>query len=269
MNMQANTGSDTPLLEVADIEVRFGRKIVLHSVSARIDHGAHVAVIGPNGAGKSTLLKAMDGLLQTSAGEIRLKGRPLASWSRKEIARMVSYVPQADGRVLPFPARDFVLMGRYPHLSPLSAVRPEDRAAADDAMRVTGTLQFVDRRVDTLSGGERQKLFIAAAIAQGAELLLLDEPTTFLDPKHQADVLGVLAKLNRERGVSLLTVTHDVNAAALWADRVLALREGRVAWFGPAGDAMDNAVLGAVFDHEFRFGVRDDGRRFVLPEGGA
>jgi iron complex transport system ATP-binding protein len=258
-----------PILEVRHVAVRFGRKEVLRGVSVTVKAGSHVAIIGPNGAGKSTLLKAMDGLLPVASGEILLGGRLLSAWSRKEVARKVAYVPQADGRVLPFPARDFVLMGRYPHLSPLSAIRRQDRDAADDAMRVTGTVQFADRRVDTLSGGERQKLFIAAAIAQGAEILLLDEPTTFLDPRHQADVLALLARLNRDRGVTLLTVTHDINAAALWADEVLALKDGAVAWSGRAADAMDNRVLGAVFDHEFSFATRDDGRRFVLPEGGA
>ncbi len=261
-------GPQTPVVQVEGVSVSFGRKPVLHGVSARIRKGAHVAIIGPNGAGKSTLLKAIDGLLPLAAGQVSLQGRPLASWSRKEIARLVSYVPQADGRTLPFPARDFVMMGRYPHLSPLSAVSSLDREAVNEAMRVTGTERFAERRVDTLSGGERQKLFIAAAIAQGAEVLLLDEPTTFLDPKHQADVLGLLARLNKERGVTLLTVTHDINSAALWADEILALREGRIAWSGPAEDAMDNRVLGAVFDHEFRFATREDGKRFVLPEGG-
>jgi len=258
-----------PILEADRVTVCFGRKEVLHEVSARVRTGSHVAIIGPNGAGKSTLLKALEGLLPTAAGEVRLNGRPLSSWSRKEMARLVAYVPQADGRVLPFPVRDFVLMGRYPHLSPLSFVRAEDRAAVDDALRITATERLADRRVDTLSGGERQKVLIAAAIAQGAEALLLDEPTTFLDPKHQAEVLGLLCRLNRERKVTLLTVTHDVNAAALWADEVLALREGRIAWCGPAAEAMDNRILGPVFDHEFRFGTREDGRRFVLPEGGA
>ncbi len=163
----------------------------------------------------------------------------------------MSYVPQADGRLLPFTVREFVMMGRYPHLSPFSATTPEDESAVERAMEMTQTAEFADRPLDTLSGGERQGALVAAALAQGARLLLLDEPATFLDPRHEEAMARLLRRVNREGGVTIVAVTHDVNAAALRSDRVVALKGGAVVFAGTGRELMIDEALDLVYGKQF------------------
>jgi len=194
--------------------------------------------VGPNGAGKTTLLKCIDRIQSGGHGRIEVCGRPLAEYSQKELARLISYVPQADVRTSPCTVEQFAPMGRYPYLSPFSTVGSEDRRAVRQVMEMTGTDEFAHRVLDTLSGGERQKVYIAAALAQGAGVLLLDEPTTFLDYRHQAEVRRLLTRVNRESGVTIVAVTHDVNHAALESDRILAMRDGAAVFCGTPGAIM-------------------------------
>ena len=257
----------SPIVETRDFSFSFGREPVLRDVSFTVQEGEVVSIVGPNGAGKSTLLKCLDRILPGGTGSISLKGRPLHDYSQKELAALISYVPQADARALPFTVMEFVLMARYPHLSPFTSVKPADHAAAREALVVTGTEGFADRFLGTLSGGERQKVFIAAAIAQGAEVLLLDEPTTFLDPRHQDDIHRTLRRINAESGATIISVTHDINTAALFSGRVLALKAGAVAFCGPAAEIMDNSVLERIFGKRFIFAAHPvSGRRLVVPE---
>jgi len=255
------------IIEARDFSFSFGRRRVLRNVSFEVQAAEVLSVVGPNGAGKSTLLKCLDRILHGGSGTILLKGRRLEEYSQKELAAVLSYVPQADARALPFTVEEFVLMARYPHLSPFTSVKHADRAAVHDALALTDTVGFADRFLGTLSGGERQKVFIAAAIAQGAEVLLLDEPTTFLDPKHQDDIHRTLRRINAESGATIISVTHDINTAVLFGGRVLALKGGAVAFFGPAEEIMDNAVLEEVFGKRFTFAEHPvSGRRLVVPE---
>jgi len=255
------------LIEVADFSFSIGKKAILRGVSVDISAGEALSIIGPNGAGKSTLLKCLDGILTGGTGSIRVHGRPLESYSRRELAKLVSYVPQADGRLLPFTVEEFVLMGRYPYLSPFSSISETDRKAVREAMALTGVEEFAGRLLTTLSGGERQKAFIAAAFAQGAAILLLDEPTTFLDPRHQDEVLRTLHRINRESGATIVSVTHDINTAALGSNRVLALKAGEVAFHGPAADVMDNSVLERIYGKRFIFAAHPlTGKPVVVPE---
>jgi iron complex transport system ATP-binding protein len=234
-------------IEVRGFSLRLGGKEILRDVAFEVRSGEYFSIIGPNGAGKTTLLKCLDRILTGGSGEIRVLGRPLAEYRQRDLARHMSYVPQADGRQFPFTVEQFVLMGRYPYLSPFSSIRPEDRRAVDEAMQLTGTAPFADRQLDTLSGGERQKVYIAAALAQGAEILLLDEPTTFLDYRHQAEIRNVLVRANAGSGVTIVTVTHDVNRAVLDSDRIMALRDGTVAFCGGPKDVMKPEVLERIY----------------------
>jgi iron complex transport system ATP-binding protein len=213
------------------------------------------------------LLKCVNRILTGATGETRILGRSLQQYSQAELAKRVGYVPQAEARHFDFRVFEFVLMARYPHLSPFTTVSEKDEQAVWEALRLTGTDQFADRLHGTLSGGERQKVLIAAALAQDAQILLLDEPTTFLDPRHQSDVLDILHRVNRESGVTVVSVTHDVNIAALTSDRVLALKNGRVVFCGAPGELMNNAVLDAVFDKQFLFVTHPDtAQPLVVPE---
>jgi len=235
------------VIMIRNYSFRLGKKQVLRDVSLVMARGEYVAMVGPNGAGKSTLLKCLDRILTGGSGEIEICGRPLASYRQKELARLIGYVPQADGRVFPFTVEQFVLLGRYPYLSPFTPVSRQDRQVVREALELTGTVEFADRLLPTLSGGERQKVLIAAALAQGAEILLLDEPTTFLDYRHQAEIRCLLARINRESGATILAVTHDVNSAALESDRIVALKEGAVAFCGLPCELMQPHVLAQIY----------------------
>jgi iron complex transport system ATP-binding protein len=236
-------------IEVRAFSFSLGEKAILRDVSFEVAQREYVSIVGPNGAGKTTLLKCLDRICEGGTGEVSVWGRPVSSYRRKELARRVSYVPQADGRVFPFTVEQFVLMGRYPYLSPFTSVRREDRQAAREALEWTHTAPFAGRLLDTLSGGERQKVYIAAAVAQGADVLLLDEPTTFLDYRHQAEIRDLLARLNAA-GKTIVAVTHDVNRAALDSRRIVALREGRVVFCGEPIALMAPDVLRDIYGAE-------------------
>jgi len=252
-----------PAIRVRDLVCNLGGRAVLDRVSLEIPDRCSVAILGPNGAGKTTLLKCIARIVRPVSGAIEILGRASATYTQRELARVLSYVPQADARYLPFRVSEFVLLGRYPHLSPFSTLTPEDRRAADAAMDRTGTREFADRPIDTLSGGERQRVFIAAALAQGARILLLDEPATFLDYKHQVEVLELLRRLNRDDGVTLVSVTHDANNAALLGEHSIALKSGRVHFSGTTESLLAEGVLESVFDTSFDRIAAPSGRALV------
>ncbi len=258
----------SPSIEVRGFSLELGGKRILRDVSLAAEPGDFISVIGPNGAGKTTLLKCLDRMLHGGTGTIAIKGKPLAAYRQRDLAKAISYVPQADGRSLPFTVMEFVLMGRYPHLSPFSSIGEIDRQAARHALDLVGARAFAERGLGTLSGGERQKVFIAAALAQDAEILLLDEPTTFLDPKHQADIRGILRRLNREQGLTILATTHDINSAAMTSERVLALKEGSVAFCGTPHEMMTAGTLERIYGKPFVFVAHPQtGQQVVVPEG--
>lgn len=241
----------TAAIRIQDLACRLGAQDVLNGVSLEIPERGSVAILGPNGAGKTTLLKCIARIVRASSGTIEILGKNSTSYAQRDLARVLSYVPQADARYLPFRVSEFVLLGRYPHLSPFSTLSPEDSRAADAAMDRTETREFAERPIDTLSGGERQRVFIAAALAQGARILLLDEPATFLDYKHQVEVVDLLRRLNRDEGVTLVSVTHDANDAARLGDRAIALKSGRVHFSGTTAELLAEDMLESVFDTPF------------------
>ena len=241
------TPDENTVIRIRDFSFTLGKKEILREVSFTVRAGEYLSIVGPNGAGKTTLLKCLDRIFTGGTGRIEVFGRSLESYRQKDLARLLSYVPQADGRVFPFTVEQFVLMGRYPYLSPFSSISAEDRRAVDEALELTDTTEFADRLLDTLSGGERQKVFIAAALAQGADVLLLDEPTTFLDYRHQIEIRDLLARVNSISGVTIVAVTHDVNRAVLDSDRIVAIRDGSVVFCGPPGEIMKPDVLRQIY----------------------
>jgi iron complex transport system ATP-binding protein len=256
-----------PIIQIQDYSLRLGGKEILQHISLSVEKGEYLAIIGPNGAGKTTLLKCLDGICRRGSGTIQIKGKALLDYSQRGLAKLISYVPQADGRSFPFTVREFVLMARYPYLSPFSSVSKQDKEASVAALEVTGTVGFADRYLATLSGGERQKVFIAAALAQAAEIILLDEPTAFLDPKHEEEIYRILKRINRESGATLVAVTHDINHAVLLSGRILALKGGRVVFWGPSGDIINQGILQEIYEKPFRFLPHpENGRPFLVPE---
>ncbi|MGW8181894.1 MAG: ABC transporter ATP-binding protein, partial [bacterium] len=204
-------------------------------------------------AGKTTLLKCLNRILAPCSGSIEILGRSIDQFRQSELAQRVAYVPQAGGQSLPFTVYEFVLLGRYPYFSPFSSVSTDDEQAVWDALCLTEIESLEHRTLETLSGGEYQKVLIAAALAQTAEILLLDEPTTFLDPRHQAEIIRILRKTNRQKGTTLLTVTHDLNSAVIVGERILALKEGKAVFQGDSEQIMNAEILGEIYGQEFDF----------------
>lgn len=210
----------------------------LRDVDLRVRSAELYGVIGPNGSGKSTLLKLLLGVLAPEAGTVFFSGREPGAWGRRELARRVGVVPQQEDVAFPLTVRDLVAMGRYPHLGPLRTEGEADRAAVRDAMERCDVADLAARPLSTLSGGERQLTRIARALAQRPEALVLDEPTVSLDIRHEMEIFDLLRQLVDRDGVTVILVTHHLNAAARAADRLLLLREGR-----PAAEGTPESVL--------------------------
>ena len=240
-----------PILQIDHLRLALTGNEILKGVSLRLEEGEYVSIIGPNGAGKTTLVKCAAGIHAQWTGSIRLAGKPIATYSPRQRAKLQGYVPQAEGRTVPFTVAEFVATGRYPHLSAFTTLGAADHAAIDAAIGRAGLDPLRHRPMNTLSGGERQMAFIAAALAQEAKLLLLDEPSTFLDYRHQAQVAGLLASARRERGIAVLAIHHDINTATACSDRIYAIKEGQNAFEGTASELADAAVLRAIYDTEF------------------
>jgi iron complex transport system ATP-binding protein len=240
-----------PRLETRDLKVRLGETDVLNGVSLRAGADELVAIIGPNGAGKSTLLRALDGLQTVNGGVVEVDGRLVSDLKRRELARLISYVPQNDVPADGYTVRAFVEMGRYPHLAAWSALTGDDRRAVDEALDLTETHHLAARSMKTLSGGERQRVWIAAALAQGGTILLLDEPTSFLDYRHQVQVLDLRERLYAEEGYTVVAVTHDLNGLVADADTVIGLVEGRVEFAGPPRELFHAASLERIYGNDF------------------
>ncbi len=242
---------------------------VLRNVSLSVRMGEFFTIVGPNGAGKTSLLRCINRINRGWRGTINVNSVSIAAFTQRELARLVAYVPQAGGRHSPFTVRETILMARYPHLTPFVSVGYRDLRFVEDALALTGTGSLADRAMHTLSGGERQKVMLAAALAQNAKILLLDEPTTFLDPSHRDVFRRVLRTINREKGITIIEVTHDLNCAALDSHRILALRNGEVAFCGSPDQFMDEDVLKDIYERTFLFTEHPiDGQLMILPEGG-
>jgi iron complex transport system ATP-binding protein len=248
-------------LSAARIRVSLGDTLALDDVSLAIKPG-WTAIVGPNGAGKSTLLRILAGLLAPHAGEVRLDGRPLAEWPLLERARRIAWLAQQGGASGDLTAREIVLLGRVPHVGLVSAPSAADEAAADRAMEEAECTAWRDRRPHQLSGGERQRVLLARALAVEAPLLLLDEPTTHLDPPHQA----ALARLLRRRvaaGTTIVSVLHDLSLA-LVADRVVLMERGRVRAEGGSDEPALHTALVDTFEGAIRV-ERAGGRWIAFP----
>lgn len=223
-----------------------GAKRILDGVTVGARAGEFVGVVGPNGAGKSTLLRMLASLLQPQAGVVFIDGRDTRRQSPRDVARFVASVPQDTSIDFSFTAREIVAMGRHPHLGRFGAAGERDAAAVTDAVGQTGIEVFADRRVTSLSGGERQLVFIAKALAQEPRVLLLDEPVAALDIRHQLDVL-LLVHRQVARGLSAVAVLHDLNLAARFCHRLVLLAEGQVVAMGTPSVVMTDAALGAAY----------------------
>jgi ABC-type cobalamin/Fe3+-siderophores transport system ATPase subunit len=259
------------ILAARGLSFSYERTQVLREVSLSVAKGDAICIVGPNGAGKSTLLRLLGGLLSGYEGELTYQGRPLRSWKARELARRVAYVPQQLEMTFPYSAREVVLMGRLPHQGGSLFESERDHAAVDAALGAAEARHLSERAFRDLSGGERQLVMLASALAQEPELMLLDEPSAFLDLRHQLLMARTLRELHRERGLTLLLVSHDLDLAEALATRVVMLREGAVRHEvapGPEGRVrLTPGMISDVFDVQAEYVEAGRERRILVAWG--
>ena len=265
---EAATAAPGRCLEARGIRFGYGPAPLFEGLDLAIEAGEMVALIGPNGSGKTTLLRLLSGALRPNAGEVSLEGRRVADLAARERARRIAIVPQESAMTFDFTVMETVLMGRTPYLGLLGVEGPRDIQAAREAMRLTGTLPLGRRLLGRLSGGERQLVLIARALAQEPSWLLLDEPTAFLDIRHREEIYALLGRLNEERALTILATSHDVNLAARHCRRLVLIKQGRVWADGPPARVFREEILSEVYETPLRV-VSDPaaGHPYALPAG--
>ena len=235
------------MIKLTDINFSYPNNPVLHNVQFSVEQGEFVGIIGPNGAGKSTLLKLIDRILHPDQGQIFLKGNPLDTYNRKQIARILGYVQQNISPAYHFSVWDIVLMGRFPHQKGWSFESNLDREKALASMEATDCVYLKVRDFTTLSGGEKQRVILASALAQEPDILLLDEPTTALDLKHQYHFYQILKMLQSEQQMTILSVTHDINLASQFCDRIIILKDGSIRADGRIQDVIQTNMIEEIY----------------------
>ncbi|GAB0152315.1 ABC transporter ATP-binding protein [Marinobacterium sp. BA1] len=254
-------------LNVEQVQLGYDGNTIIKELSVAIPMQQVTALIGPNGCGKSTLLKSLAGLLRPTRGCIELHGRSLQDWPRRELAFEVAMLPQKPVAPEGIRVRELVEYGRFPYQGILRGVSREDREVVTWAMEQTGVESYAEKPVQELSGGQQQRVWIAMAIAQQANILLLDEPTTFLDWGHQLEVLELLTKLNLEQKLTVVMSLHDLNQAAQFADHVLVMEQGTLLAAGTPENVIEAGMLASVFNVDAEVDIRADGKPYCLARG--
>ncbi len=256
----------TSLIHLNNVGFGYTSTPVLQGISTEFEIGEFAAIVGPNGAGKSTLLKIMAGLIRGYTGSVVFSGKALSQYSSRDLAKRIAFVPQETHMVFPFTAGEIVMMGRLPHRTGALFDSPRDADWSREAMALTDTTSLVTKNFNQLSGGERQRVVLASALAQDPEVLLLDEPTVYLDLKHQMEFYDILEHLNAERGMTIISVTHDVNLAARYARRMIAVRSGSFVADGSPDDVLTPQHLYDIFEITAAVLKRPDGRgSYIIP----
>ncbi|MEC5180408.1 ABC transporter ATP-binding protein [Arthrobacter sp. CG_A4] len=255
-------------LHASGLTLKYDQRTVIEGLSADIPEGKVTMIVGANACGKSTLLRGLARLLKPAAGVVTLDGKDIHSRPAREVARTLGLLPQHPTAPDGITVRDLVGRGRYPHQGFFRNRSAEDERAVQRAMAATATLELAERSVDELSGGQRQRVWIAMALAQETGVLLLDEPTTYLDLAHQVEVLDLITDLNRQRGTTVAIVLHDLNLAARYADHVIALKSGKIVAQGASAAVVTEELVRDVFGLECRV-VPDpvSGTPLIIPFG--
>jgi iron complex transport system ATP-binding protein len=235
------------IIKLEQIGFRYNEHWVLKDVSFEVEKGEFIGIIGPNGSGKTTLLKVIDGILMPQEGDIWINSTPMNNLKRGNLAKIISVVPQESLMIFPFTVQEIVLMGRAPHLGKWRFEGETDFRIAHQAMEMTDTLSLADRSTNALSGGERQRVLIARALAQQPQIMLLDEPTAFLDIKHQIDFFDLVKTLNKDQALTVIAATHDINMASLYCDRIILLRSGSIHCTGSPDEVISESNIKEVY----------------------
>lgn len=255
------------VIEIKNISFAYtARQNILTDVSLDVTEGTFLSIIGPNGVGKSTLLNLISGCLKTDSGIITLEGKNIQSYKNSELARKIAVVRQEFIPVFDFSVIEVVDMARIPHYGPLGFAGDTDSGIVEDALEATEMTKFAHRPIASLSGGERQRVFIARALAQQTDIILLDEPTNYLDPKHQVGIYDLLKTMQFRNNKTIITVTHDINLAAQYSENILMLgSDGSHIW-GPTDHILNQNRIESIFGVKFH-STESSGRKFFLPQG--
>ncbi len=225
-------------IEVKNLKFSYRESLVLKGLSFNIKKGEFVSIIGPNGSGKSTLLKTLNNLYKPNSGDILIEGKNVEDYSKRDLAKIVGFVPQDTTIDYEFTVEDIIMMGRHPYKGRFQKEDKIDYKIVNDVMEMTNTLKFKDSLITEISGGERQRVIIAKALAQNPSIILLDEPTSHLDINHQIELLNLLRTLNKEKGTTIVLVIHDINLAARFSDDIILLNEGEIIGIGNPEDVI-------------------------------
>ncbi|MCL5773567.1 MAG: ABC transporter ATP-binding protein [Firmicutes bacterium] len=236
------------ILELKDVSFSYGDLKVLEKINLSLNEGDFLGILGPNGAGKSTLMKIMSGALKPREGLVLFEGKEISSVNRRELARKIAFVPQQMPFDFPFTGKEFVMMGRFPYTGILGIESAEDEKIVEKVMKLSDTAGLSSRLVNMVSGGERQRLIIAQALAQDSGTILLDEPTAHLDIKHQVQILDILRKMNREKNITAASALHDLNLSAAYCEKLLFLKDGKIFAEGTPAGVFKKEIIEEVFE---------------------
>lgn len=248
---------------IEELTAGYENNPIFENLNASIEYGKITTIIGPNGCGKSTLLKTIGRILKKEHGHVYLQDQDMQKLSTKDIAKRLAILAQSPSAPPQLKVGELISYGRYPHRKNVNRLTPEDHEMIDWAMEVTQTAEFADRELSQLSGGQRQRVWLAMALAQKTDILLLDEPTTYLDMAHQIEVLKIVQKINKEHGCTIVMVLHEINQAARFSDTILAMKSGEVLANGKPKEIMTAAYLEKVFNIQAKI-VDDDGTPVCL-----
>jgi iron complex transport system ATP-binding protein len=247
INQRNQTNQLKQAITVSQLSHSFGNDPVLSNISFKIPRGDFFIIIGPNGSGKTTLMKIISGIIKPQKGELKILDKTINQYLRKALAQHIAFVPQMTFADFPFTVNEIVLMGRSPYLGMLGLEEKKDQEIAKQAIAFTGLEKLAHRTLDRLSGGEQQRVFIARAICQEPDIILLDEPTASLDLAYQARIMDLMDQLKREKGITIVMVSHDINLGAMYADHLLLLHKGQVMCQGTPDEVITYQNLEAAY----------------------
>ncbi|MGC8663269.1 MAG: ABC transporter ATP-binding protein [Thermoplasmata archaeon] len=254
------------MIEINDLVFSYNRNLILNKISFKVEDAEILGILGPNGSGKTTLLNVINGILKKDGGEILIKGKKIEKYSRKELARIMGVVPQDMVPAFDFSVFEIVSMGRYPHLGIMEPLSTKDEKIIFDALKKTGTFDLKNKSIREISGGERQRVFIARAIAQDPEMILLDEPTSNLDIRYQIEILEIIEQM-RSRGKTILMSMHDVNLAIRYCTKIALIHNGEILAFGEPEEVINENSIEIAYGIKGKI-VRNGGNKiaYILPE---